>query len=101
MPEFVEPALATKHPKPATGDRWVHELKHDGYRFPGAHHARCSALQHPPRPRLECRYCIALGTDPPVYSRLLRALDLVGSGVGAIPMILVTAYPMRPLGIRR
>ena len=31
-PGFVEPALATMIEKPPSGDRWVHEIKFDGYR---------------------------------------------------------------------
>ncbi|MDE1149864.1 MAG: DNA ligase D [Azospirillaceae bacterium] len=33
LPDFVEPALATLVAKPPTGDRWVHEIKFDGYRL--------------------------------------------------------------------
>src|SRR5436305_7186230 len=32
FPGFIEPALATLHPRPPKGDRWVHEIKFDGYR---------------------------------------------------------------------
>jgi bifunctional non-homologous end joining protein LigD len=32
FPGFISPALATKIDKPPTGDRWVHEIKFDGYR---------------------------------------------------------------------
>jgi bifunctional non-homologous end joining protein LigD len=32
FPGFIPPALATKIDKPPTGDRWVHEIKFDGYR---------------------------------------------------------------------
>jgi len=31
-PGFVEPALATSVEKAPSGDRWVHEIKFDGYR---------------------------------------------------------------------
>jgi bifunctional non-homologous end joining protein LigD len=31
-PGFIPPALATKIDKPPTGERWVHEIKFDGYR---------------------------------------------------------------------
>ena len=30
---FIEPALATLVPRPRSGDKWVHEIKYDGYRF--------------------------------------------------------------------
>jgi ATP-dependent DNA ligase len=32
FPGFIEPALATMVDKPVGGDRWVHEIKFDGYR---------------------------------------------------------------------
>jgi bifunctional non-homologous end joining protein LigD len=31
-PGFVEPALATAIEKVPSGDRWIHEIKLDGYR---------------------------------------------------------------------
>src|SRR4051812_9912478 len=31
-PGFIKPALATLHTKPPSGDRYVHEIKFDGYR---------------------------------------------------------------------
>lgn len=33
LPDFVEPALATLQAKPPVGERWVHEIKFDGYRL--------------------------------------------------------------------
>jgi bifunctional non-homologous end joining protein LigD len=33
LPRFVEPTLATLSPKPPAGDRWIHEIKFDGYRL--------------------------------------------------------------------
>ncbi len=33
MPDFTEPELAKLKPKPPAGDRWVHEIKFDGYRL--------------------------------------------------------------------
>ena len=33
LPSFIEPALASLVEKPPTGDRWVHEVKFDGYRL--------------------------------------------------------------------
>ena len=33
LPPFVEPSLATLADKPPTGAKWVHEIKHDGYRL--------------------------------------------------------------------
>ena len=31
-PGFIEPALASSIEKVPTGDRWIHEIKFDGYR---------------------------------------------------------------------
>ncbi|NTE87169.1 DNA ligase D [Agrobacterium rubi] len=33
LPDFVQPALASLKPKPPAGDRWLHEIKFDGYRI--------------------------------------------------------------------
>ncbi|NTS32394.1 DNA ligase D [Phyllobacterium sp. BT25] len=33
LPVFVEPALASLSTKPPSGERWVHEIKFDGYRL--------------------------------------------------------------------
>ena len=33
FPKFIEPSLATLVGKPPSGDRWVHEIKFDGYRL--------------------------------------------------------------------
>ncbi len=33
MPEFVEPMLATLVKSPVAGERWLHEIKFDGYRL--------------------------------------------------------------------
>ena len=30
---FVPPCLPTKAPQPPSGDTWVHEIKHDGFRM--------------------------------------------------------------------
>src|SRR4051794_39039685 len=32
FPKFIEPALATLHVRPPKGEKWVHEIKFDGYR---------------------------------------------------------------------
>jgi bifunctional non-homologous end joining protein LigD len=29
---FIAPCLPTKAPQPPTGDAWLHEIKHDGFR---------------------------------------------------------------------
>ncbi len=31
-PGFVPPCLPTKAPRPPTGEAWLHEIKHDGFR---------------------------------------------------------------------
>lgn len=33
MPDFIEPALATLKPAPPAGEKWLHEVKFDGYRL--------------------------------------------------------------------
>ena len=33
LPDFVEPTLATLAPAPPKGERWIHEIKFDGYRL--------------------------------------------------------------------
>jgi bifunctional non-homologous end joining protein LigD len=33
MPAFIEPCLSTLYPRPPKGQRWVHEIKFDGYRL--------------------------------------------------------------------
>ena len=35
LPEFVPPCLAKLQAKPPTGERWLHEIKFDGYRLQG------------------------------------------------------------------
>ena len=32
FPKFIEPAHPTQHDRPPVGDKWVHEIKVDGYR---------------------------------------------------------------------
>ena len=31
-PRFIAPCLPTKAPRPPTGEAWLHEIKHDGFR---------------------------------------------------------------------
>lgn len=33
LPPFVEPSLALLMPRPPSGEGWIHEIKHDGYRI--------------------------------------------------------------------
>lgn len=33
LPPFVEPSLAVLAPRPPSGEGWLHEIKHDGYRI--------------------------------------------------------------------
>jgi bifunctional non-homologous end joining protein LigD len=32
-PGFIAPCLPTKAPQPPTGETWLHEIKHDGFRI--------------------------------------------------------------------
>jgi bifunctional non-homologous end joining protein LigD len=34
FPGFIEPALASSIDKVPRGERWIHEIKYDGYRVP-------------------------------------------------------------------
>jgi bifunctional non-homologous end joining protein LigD len=35
---FVPPCLPTKAPQPPTGEGWLHEIKHDGFRVVARKH---------------------------------------------------------------
>ena len=35
-PGFIAPCLPTEAQQPPSGDAWLHEIKHDGYRLMGA-----------------------------------------------------------------
>ncbi|MEA2897503.1 MAG: bifunctional non-ous end joining protein LigD, partial [Bradyrhizobium sp.] len=34
-PEYLEPCAATNIGRPPVGERWLHEIKYDGFRFQG------------------------------------------------------------------
>jgi ATP-dependent DNA ligase len=53
LPGFIEPALATSVAKVLSGERWIHEIKFDGYRVQV--HLANEAVKniHPSRPRLD------------------------------------------------
>jgi hypothetical protein len=48
FPGFIEPALATSIEKVPSGERWIHEIKFDGY---SAGFTRCTADRNYPRAR--------------------------------------------------
>jgi bifunctional non-homologous end joining protein LigD len=50
FPGFVEPALATSSDKVPSGDRWIHEIKFDGYRVQLHIHNDEIKIFTPPRP---------------------------------------------------
>jgi bifunctional non-homologous end joining protein LigD len=52
FPGFVEPALATSIAKAPSGERWVHEIKFDGYRVQ-IHLANTEVDLHATRARLD------------------------------------------------
>ncbi len=53
FPGFIEPALASSIEKVPTGERWIHEIKFDGYRVQ-VHLANDRGQGvHPARPRLD------------------------------------------------
>jgi ATP-dependent DNA ligase len=45
---FVPPCLPTKAPQPPSGDTWVHEIKHDGFRVIAAN--PLASLREPTMP---------------------------------------------------
>jgi hypothetical protein len=61
---FIEPALASSIEKVPSGERWIHEIKFDGYRSPGSSSQRSRHDLHPPRSRL----------DPPLQEGHARRL---------------------------
>jgi ATP-dependent DNA ligase len=48
---FVPPCLPTKAPQPPSGDTWVHEIKHDGFRVIGRKDGERVRLYSRPRQR--------------------------------------------------
>ena len=49
---FVPPCLPTRAPRPPTGEAWLHDFKHDGFRvIARKDHARVFALNHAKRMR--------------------------------------------------
>ena len=52
-PGFIEPALATSIEKVPAGERWIHEIKFDGYRVQVHLARRGRQGLHPPRQRLD------------------------------------------------
>jgi ATP-dependent DNA ligase len=46
---FIEPCLPTKSEHPRNGPRWVHEVKHDGYRLMVRRNGDRVRLVHPYR----------------------------------------------------
>ena len=53
LPPFVEPCLATLRAAVPAGDRWVHEIKWDGYRLQIRIEDGKVSDPHPPRSRLD------------------------------------------------
>ena len=52
FPGFVEPALAASIERVPQGERWIHEIKFDGYRVQ-LHIANENVSVHPSRQRLD------------------------------------------------
>jgi hypothetical protein len=71
LPGFVQPALATSIGKVPSGDRWIHEIKFDGYRVQVHLANEAVIIFNPPRPLL----------DAPLQKGLPRRLACKG-GVG-------------------
>ena len=53
LPPFVEPCLATLRANVPAGDKWVHEIKWDGYRLQIRIDNGKVTHPHTPRPRLD------------------------------------------------
>jgi hypothetical protein len=77
MPGFISPQLATVKVKPPAGDRWVHEIKYDGYRV-GCTSARVRSFTRSgldwiprrrpkPRPIFNCAMVVPDGITVPVH----------------------------------
>ena len=49
FPGFIEPALATSIDKVPSGDRWIHEIKLDGYRVQLHIYNDAIKVLYPPR----------------------------------------------------
>jgi ATP-dependent DNA ligase len=50
---FIAPCLPTKAPQPPSGDLWLHEIKHDGFRMMIRRDAAGVRLLNAQRPRLD------------------------------------------------
>jgi bifunctional non-homologous end joining protein LigD len=53
---FVPPCLPTKAPQPPSGDTWVHEIKHDGFRVIARKDGECVRLYSRPGNDLTYRF---------------------------------------------
>jgi bifunctional non-homologous end joining protein LigD len=53
FPGFIEPALATSIEKVPSGERWIHEIKFDGYRVQVHLANEAAKIFTPPRSRLD------------------------------------------------
>jgi bifunctional non-homologous end joining protein LigD len=51
---FVPPCLPTKAPQPPTGDAWLHEIKHDGFRVIARKDGACVPVLQSPGPVSDC-----------------------------------------------
>jgi bifunctional non-homologous end joining protein LigD len=91
LPGFISPQLGTPVEKPPAGDRWLHEIKFDGYRT-GARietgnvcFARLGPLAAYDRDRVDnlSKGCSPTATRGPLRRRLTRGVDVLG-GLGRI-----------------
>jgi bifunctional non-homologous end joining protein LigD len=55
---FVPPCLPTKAPQPPTGDAWLHEIKHDGFRVVARKDGERVKLYSRPGNDLTCRFAL-------------------------------------------
>jgi hypothetical protein len=64
---FIPPCLPTKAPQPPSGNAWLHEIKHDGFRV----------IARPPR-----QTCCSLVTDMDFATFFARATAFVSAPEG-------------------
>src|SRR5262249_35176307 len=68
-PGFVPPCLPTKAPQPSTGDAWLHEIKHDGFRVIARKDGDRVRLYSRPGNDLTDRFPLIVAAMAPLRSR--------------------------------
>jgi bifunctional non-homologous end joining protein LigD len=108
---FIEPCLPTLAEKPPSGARWIHEIKHDGYRLQarkddgGVHLITRNGFVWTERypsiaaalKALPCKSCIIDGEVVVVDERGLAVFDRLRYGVREKPEALLYAFDLLEL----